>query len=164
MQDMSQYGIKAVFSALSFGSLGMIVPSPGGIGSYQYAVQQVLLLYGISAEKGLSLGMLIWFAQTGIIIIFGTISFICFLYSTNQKMKNPDFIHSKISQPGWPLQAGGQWKFLGKKAVFTNGCFDMLHQGHIASLMQAAKEADICGRRKCGCFGKKIKRSRPARK
>lgn len=76
MQDMSQYGIKAAFSALSFGSLGMIVPSPGGIGSYQYAVQQVLLLYGISAERGLSLGMLIWFAQTGIIIIFGTLSFL----------------------------------------------------------------------------------------
>ncbi len=76
MQDMSQYGIKVAFSALSFGSLGMIVPSPGGIGSYQYAVQQVLLLYGISAEKGLSLGMLIWFAQTGIVIIFGTLSFI----------------------------------------------------------------------------------------
>ena len=76
MTDMSHYGIKAAFSALSFGSLGMIVPSPGGIGSYQYAVQQVLLLYGISAEKGLSLGMLIWFAQTGIVIIFGTLSFI----------------------------------------------------------------------------------------
>ncbi len=76
MQDMSQYGIKVAFSALSFGSLGMIVPSPGGIGSYQYAIQQVLLLYGISAEKGLSLGMLIWFAQTGIVIIFGTLSFI----------------------------------------------------------------------------------------
>lgn len=76
MQDMSHYGIKAAFSALSFGSIGMIVPSPGGIGSYQYAVQQVLLLYGISEEKGLSLGMLIWFAQTGILIIFGTLSFI----------------------------------------------------------------------------------------
>jgi uncharacterized protein (TIRG00374 family) len=76
MRDMSHYGIKAAFSVLSFGSLGMIVPSPGGIGSYQYAVQQVLLLYGISAEKGLSLGMLIWFAQTGIVVIFGTLSFI----------------------------------------------------------------------------------------
>ena len=76
MKDMSHYGITTAFSALSFGSIGMIVPSPGGIGSYQYAVQQVLLLYGISAEKGLSLGMLIWFAQTGIVIIFGTLSFI----------------------------------------------------------------------------------------
>lgn len=76
MRDLSQYGIKAAFSALSFGSLGMIIPSPGGIGSFQYAIQQVMMLYGVSAEKGLSLGMLIWVAQTGIIIITGTICFL----------------------------------------------------------------------------------------
>jgi uncharacterized membrane protein YbhN (UPF0104 family) len=75
MKDLSQYGIKAAFSALTFGSIGMIIPSPGGIGSFQYAIQQVMMLYGISADKGLSLGMLIWFAQTGIIIVFGTICF-----------------------------------------------------------------------------------------
>lgn len=76
MEGMSRYGIGAAFSALSFGSVGMIIPSPGGIGSFQYAVQQVMILYGVSPEKGLSLGMLIWIAQTGIIIIFGTISFL----------------------------------------------------------------------------------------
>ena len=38
--------------------------------------------------------------------------------------------------------AGG-WKMLGKKVAFTNGCFDILHEGHIFSLSQAAKEADI---------------------
>jgi len=35
------------------------------------------------------------------------------------------------------------WKLLGKKCAFTNGCFDILHQGHIFSLGQAAKEADF---------------------
>lgn len=35
-----------------------------------------------------------------------------------------------------------QWKFLGKKIVFTNGCFDILHKGHIYSLSQAAREGD----------------------
>ena len=34
------------------------------------------------------------------------------------------------------------WKLLGKTCAFTNGCFDILHQGHIFSLGQAAKEAD----------------------
>jgi glycosyltransferase 2 family protein len=76
MHDMRQYGIAAAFSALSFGSLGMVIPSPGGIGSFQYAVQQVMILYGVTPERGLSLGMLIWFAQTGIIILFGTICFL----------------------------------------------------------------------------------------
>lgn len=76
MREMAQFGIKGALSALTFGSFGMIVPSPGGIGSFQYAIQQVMMLYGVTAEKGLSLGMLIWFAQTGIVILFGTIAFL----------------------------------------------------------------------------------------
>jgi D-glycero-beta-D-manno-heptose 1-phosphate adenylyltransferase len=35
-----------------------------------------------------------------------------------------------------------QWKAEGKKIAFTNGCFDILHAGHIASLLQASKEGD----------------------
>jgi D-beta-D-heptose 7-phosphate kinase/D-beta-D-heptose 1-phosphate adenosyltransferase len=31
---------------------------------------------------------------------------------------------------------------LGQKIVFTNGCFDLLHVGHVASLQQAAREGD----------------------
>ena len=34
------------------------------------------------------------------------------------------------------------WRVLGKTVSFTNGCFDILHPGHIFSLGQAAKEAD----------------------
>lgn len=34
------------------------------------------------------------------------------------------------------------WKLKGKMIAFTNGCFDILHEGHIASLSAAAKEAD----------------------
>lgn len=35
------------------------------------------------------------------------------------------------------------WKVLNKTIAFTNGCFDILHEGHIFSLSQAAKEADV---------------------
>ena len=35
------------------------------------------------------------------------------------------------------------WRVLGKKVAFTNGCFDILHEGHIFSLSQAAQEADF---------------------
>lgn len=34
------------------------------------------------------------------------------------------------------------WRVLNKTIAFTNGCFDILHEGHIYSLSQAAKEAD----------------------
>lgn len=35
------------------------------------------------------------------------------------------------------------WKVLDKTVAFTNGCFDILHEGHIFSLSAAAKEADF---------------------
>ena len=36
-----------------------------------------------------------------------------------------------------------QWSVLSKTIVFTNGCFDILHAGHIQSLTQAANEGDF---------------------
>ncbi|MGV3528839.1 MAG: D-glycero-beta-D-manno-heptose 1-phosphate adenylyltransferase [Flavisolibacter sp.] len=35
-----------------------------------------------------------------------------------------------------------QWRQQGKTIVFTNGCFDVLHAGHIASLTEAASYGD----------------------
>lgn len=40
-----------------------------------------------------------------------------------------------------PLVA--KWKQQGKKVVFTNGCFDLLHAGHVAYLAEAASLGDI---------------------
>ncbi len=34
-------------------------------------------------------------------------------------------------------------QFKGRKVVFTNGCFDILHAGHILSLNQAAAQGDF---------------------
>jgi rfaE bifunctional protein nucleotidyltransferase chain/domain len=36
-----------------------------------------------------------------------------------------------------------RWRLLGKKIVFTNGVFDILHEGHIASLSEAASYGNI---------------------
>lgn len=35
------------------------------------------------------------------------------------------------------------WKAAGKKIVFTNGCFDLLHAGHVAYLSEAASLGEI---------------------
>lgn len=36
-----------------------------------------------------------------------------------------------------------QWRLLGKTIVFTNGCFDILHAGHISSFIEASRHGDI---------------------
>jgi D-glycero-beta-D-manno-heptose 1-phosphate adenylyltransferase len=58
-------------------------------------------------------------------------------------MKNPDIIQQKIYSLTDLLKQTGRWKFLQKKIAFSNGCFDILHEGHIFSLSQAAKEGDV---------------------
>src|SRR3954462_9805267 len=36
-----------------------------------------------------------------------------------------------------------RWRLFSKKIVFTNGCFDILHLGHIDYLSKAADEGDV---------------------
>jgi len=35
------------------------------------------------------------------------------------------------------------WRFKAKKIVFTNGCFDILHRGHVEYLTKTAQEGDV---------------------
>lgn len=35
------------------------------------------------------------------------------------------------------------YRFKDYKIVFTNGCFDIIHRGHVEYLLQAAKEGDV---------------------
>ena len=57
-------------------------------------------------------------------------------------MSKLDIIKKKICTPE-QLQANlNIWRFLGKKIVFTNGCFDLLHPGHIDYLSKAADLGD----------------------
>jgi D-glycero-beta-D-manno-heptose 1-phosphate adenylyltransferase len=58
-------------------------------------------------------------------------------------MKNPEIIQHKIFSLTNLLKQVASWKVLNKKIAFTNGCFDILHEGHIFSLSQAAKEGDV---------------------
>ena len=41
------------------------------------------------------------------------------------------------------VQARAQWKTAGKVVVLTNGCYDLLHPGHIRLLEQARSLGDI---------------------
>ena len=55
----------------------------------------------------------------------------------------PASILEKIYSLIGVVEKTNQWKKEGKKIVFTNGVFDLLHKGHIFSLTQAAKEGDV---------------------
>jgi D-beta-D-heptose 7-phosphate kinase / D-beta-D-heptose 1-phosphate adenosyltransferase len=52
--------------------------------------------------------------------------------SIQQKLYNLDDLRRSVAV----------WRMLGKKIAFTNGCFDILHAGHISLLRQAAAACD----------------------
>jgi len=58
-------------------------------------------------------------------------------------MKSVQSIPTKIYDLPGLLQEIKRWRIKNKRIVFTNGVFDILHEGHIASLSQAATYADV---------------------
>ena len=45
----------------------------------------------------------------------------------------------------WPnlLQCRAQWREQGRTVVWTNGCFDLVHAGHVRSLVAAKRLGDV---------------------
>jgi D-glycero-beta-D-manno-heptose 1-phosphate adenylyltransferase len=52
---------------------------------------------------------------------------------TQNKILNRSVLRNRVAM----------WKFLNQKIVFTNGCFDILHRGHIEYLSQARDKGEV---------------------
>jgi uncharacterized protein (TIRG00374 family) len=62
-------GMVAGLVVFVFGTLGMVFPSPGGMGSYHLLISQALIIYGINGADAFSFSNIIFFA----INVFGNI-------------------------------------------------------------------------------------------
>ena len=60
-----------------------------------------------------------------------------------EPLKQLDIINRKIVDLNTLQHKLYRWRFLSKKIVFTNGCFDILHLGHIDYLSKASDLGDI---------------------
>jgi D-glycero-beta-D-manno-heptose 1-phosphate adenylyltransferase len=58
-------------------------------------------------------------------------------------MRNAAAIPARIMNLSQLIHQVHAWRVKGLTVAFTNGVFDILHQGHIFSLSQAAAEADM---------------------
>ncbi len=58
-------------------------------------------------------------------------------------MNKYEIIERKIFDRQSLSRAVALWRFADKKIVFTNGCFDLLHLGHIDYLSKAASLGDV---------------------
>jgi len=58
-------------------------------------------------------------------------------------MHHIDSIKSRIKSKEDIAKQVNVWRLLSKKIVFTNGCFDILHHGHVDYLANAADLGDV---------------------
>jgi len=58
-------------------------------------------------------------------------------------MSQLDIIQSKILDRQSLKNQLAVWRFLNKKIIFSNGCFDILHLGHIDYLSKASDFGDV---------------------
>lgn len=59
------------------------------------------------------------------------------------QVSQKSFVEMKIKSGEFLERELARLRFMGKKIVFTNGCFDILHRGHVEYLMQASDLGDI---------------------
>lgn len=65
------FGLTPCLVAFVLSSIGMAIPSNGGLGPWNIAVMFGLAVYGISEAQGTAFSMLVWSAQTVMLIILG---------------------------------------------------------------------------------------------
>ncbi len=98
----SSLGFGAALSVLSLATLAMIV-SPGGLGAFPVAVQQVLLIYHVD---NISFGWLMWGTTTSIIIVTGIICFALLIYQNKRKHEKDRFNRATDFNAGRNAPAG----------------------------------------------------------
>lgn len=59
-----------------FGSLGIVIPSPGGMGSYHFLVTAGLMIYGLAGDDAFSFSNIMFITITFCNILFGILAFV----------------------------------------------------------------------------------------
>ncbi|PTM05050.1 MAG: UPF0104 family protein [Bacteroidetes bacterium] len=82
----AEIGLANGLFVMIAGGMGMVLPSPGGIGSYHYLVMLALSVLGVSQVDGLSFATLVHGGQFLMTIIAGLIA-MPFIYRARKKLK-----------------------------------------------------------------------------
>jgi hypothetical protein len=73
-------------TVMALGSLGMVAPVPGGIGAYQFIVKAILVeIFLIPSEPAVSYSIILWTAQSFMILVLGTFSYYILVFKKTKK-------------------------------------------------------------------------------
>jgi D-beta-D-heptose 7-phosphate kinase/D-beta-D-heptose 1-phosphate adenosyltransferase len=105
----------------------------------------VISVFGMSLFSGFSYEEAAWLANMSAGIVVGKIgTAVVTLEEINEFLKEEMLrTSSAVLELNEVKQVVSLAKSVGKSIVFTNGCFDLIHGGHIEFLQQAKKQGDI---------------------
>jgi len=67
-----------------FGTLGIVIPSPGGMGTYQFLISEALMLYGVAFTQAFAFSNIMFFTVQMVNVLLGVLSFILLpIYNRN---------------------------------------------------------------------------------
>ncbi len=85
MPETAHLGIRAGFTILIMGGLGMAAPVQGGIGTFHFLVGNVLVLYGLSQQDGIILATFMHTSQTLFVMLTGGLSLLIVMFLQRRK-------------------------------------------------------------------------------
>ena len=59
-----------------FGTLGIVIPSPGGMGTYQFLITEALMLYGVHQPEAFAFSNIMFFTVQFVNVFLGIVAFI----------------------------------------------------------------------------------------
>lgn len=84
-------GPVAGLTTFVFGSFGIIIPAPGGMGTFQFLVSEALVMYGIPGEDGFSFSMILFFSiQIFCNILFGLLGLLLLPVLNRRRSGQPE--------------------------------------------------------------------------
>ncbi|GGH40647.1 lysylphosphatidylglycerol synthase transmembrane domain-containing protein [Dyadobacter endophyticus] len=88
--ETSDLGPLAGLTLLVVGAIGMTAPTQGGIGAYHLLVGNVMVLYGLSQNDGITLATFIHGAQMLFMLVIGALAFLYVLIVNKNKVEEPE--------------------------------------------------------------------------
>lgn len=81
------FGLIPCLVAFVLSSIGMAIPSNGGLGPWNIAVMFGLAIYGVSDAQGTAFSMLQWSGQTVMLVVLGIVTMV-YVSATGRKKNN----------------------------------------------------------------------------
>ena len=73
---VSALGLTDAVLVMVAGGFGMVLPAPGGIGSYHWAVSLGFAAVGFSGDVGFAVANVVWLTQTAMIVLTGGLGYL----------------------------------------------------------------------------------------